>query len=116
MPLFPRRGLVPAQRLYALHQRRTFLGLQRTPAPSPKQMRLLVLQGLGVVLLADLAIATAQGEPTTVRSVAQSAGFWKQPPPLHHAHHARDDRHMLQADHAVGGTTVKTNPLRNSVG
>lgn len=53
------------------------MGLQRTPAPKPQMMGYLVLQGLAVVLLADLAIATVQGETTTVRSVCQSAGFWK---------------------------------------
>lgn len=37
----------------------------------------LVLQGLAVVLVADFAIATATGEVTTIRSVAQSAGLWK---------------------------------------
>ena len=86
MALLPRRGGMPAQRPYSLHQRRTFLGLQRTPAPSNRTMGVLVLQGLGVVLLADLAIATAQGEPTTIRSVAQSAGFWKQPPAFDQTH------------------------------
>jgi len=43
-------------------------------------MGYLVIQGLTIVLLADLAIATVQGEPTTVRSVCQSVGFWKDGP------------------------------------
>lgn len=71
----PRLALLYSSRQ---HQRRSFMGLQRTPAPKPPMMGYLVLQGLAVVLLADLAIATAQGETTTVRSVCQSAGFWKE--------------------------------------
>lgn len=40
-------------------------------------MAALVGQGLAVVLLVDLGVAVIRGEPTTVRSVAQSAGYWK---------------------------------------
>ncbi|CAK1364724.1 unnamed protein product [Cercospora beticola] len=49
-------------------------------------MALLVLQGLGIVLLADYAIASVTGEATTVRSVAQSAGYWQDAPPFQQAH------------------------------
>ena len=59
--------------------RRTFLHLRRTPPPRPPMMGYLVAQGLGVVLLADYAIAVLRGEPTTVRSVCQQAGYWRDP-------------------------------------
>ncbi|KAK4624573.1 hypothetical protein CLAFUW4_06445 [Fulvia fulva] len=59
-------------------QKRTFLGLQRTPAPSSRIMGALVAQGLFVVLLADYGFATLTNQPTTVRAIAQSAGFWKE--------------------------------------
>lgn len=72
-------------------QRRTFLGLQRTPAPKPQMMGYLVLQGLAVVLLADLAIATAQNEPTTIRSVAQSAGLWLEAPAFEEIHESKTE-------------------------
>lgn len=62
------------------------MGLQRTPPPSPRIMGYLVAQGLAVVLLADLAFATATGQSTTVRSVAQSAGYWMDAPPFNKAH------------------------------
>lgn len=42
-------------------------------------MGYLVAQGLAIVLLADLGIAMLRDEPTTVRSVCQSAGFWNDP-------------------------------------
>jgi len=42
-------------------------------------MGYLVLQGLGIVLLADWAIAVAWGQPTTIRSVCQTAGLLKEP-------------------------------------
>jgi hypothetical protein len=71
-------------------QRRTFLGLQRPPPPKPHVMGYLVAQGLGIVLLADLAIATALGQPTTIRSIATSAGFWQDAPPFESAHHPSD--------------------------
>jgi len=64
---------------YQYQQRRTFLGLRRPPPPKTPMMGYLVAQGLAVVLLADLGIAMLRGEPTTVRSVCQSAGFWKDP-------------------------------------
>ncbi|RMY92412.1 hypothetical protein D0861_02513 [Hortaea werneckii] len=64
---------------YHLQQRRTFLGLRRPPPPKTPMMGYLVAQGLAVVLLVDLGIAMLRGEPTTVRSVCQSAGFWKDP-------------------------------------
>ncbi|RMZ14450.1 hypothetical protein D0860_02120 [Hortaea werneckii] len=64
---------------YQYQQRRTFLGLRRPPPPKTPMMGCLVAQGLAVVLLADLGIAMLRGEPTTVRSVCQSAGFWKDP-------------------------------------
>ncbi|KAK5128078.1 hypothetical protein LTR85_005195 [Meristemomyces frigidus] len=59
-------------------QRRTFLGLRRPPPPKTPMMGYLVAQGLAIVLLADLAFATLQNEPTTVRAVCQSAGFWQE--------------------------------------
>lgn len=39
-------------------------------------MGYLVAQGLAIVLIADFAIATLTNEPTTIRTVAQTAGFW----------------------------------------
>ena len=76
-----RRPFTPVQQ-----QRRTFLGLQRPPPPKSPMMGYLVAQGLAIVLLADLAIATAQGETTTIRSVCQSAGFWTEGPDFTVAH------------------------------
>ena len=61
----------------AYQQKRTFLGLRRPPAPKTPMMGYLVAQGLAIVLVADLAIAMVQNKPTTIRSVCQSAGFWK---------------------------------------
>lgn len=49
-------------------------------------MGYLVAQGLAIVLLADLAIAAVQNEPTTVRSVCQTAGFWKDTPEFRQQH------------------------------
>lgn len=81
-----RPAIMRQRNAFASQQRRTFLGLQRTPAPKPQMMGYLVLQGLAVVLLADLAIATVQNEPTTIRSVAQSAGLWLDPPAFEKTH------------------------------
>ncbi|KAK5118359.1 hypothetical protein LTR62_002873 [Meristemomyces frigidus] len=53
------------------------MNLKRTPAPPPQMMGYLVVQGLVVVLLGDLAIATIRNEPTTVRSVCEAAGIVK---------------------------------------
>lgn len=49
-------------------------------------MGYLVAQGLAIVLLADLAIAVVRGEPTTIRTVCQTAGFWKDPPEFEKLH------------------------------
>ena len=49
-------------------------------------MGYLVAQGLAIVLLADLAIATVQNEPTTVRAIFQQAGMWKDPPAFDKMH------------------------------
>ncbi|GIZ45298.1 hypothetical protein CKM354_000847100 [Cercospora kikuchii] len=84
--MLPLTNRVMLRRFHNIHQRRTFLGLQRTPPPPPKTMALLVLQGLGIVLLADYAIASVTGEATTVRSVAQSAGYWQDAPPFKQTH------------------------------
>jgi len=46
----------------------------------------LVAQGLVVVLLIDLGIATAMNDKTTVRSVCQAAGWWKDSPAFNDAH------------------------------
>jgi hypothetical protein len=54
-------------------------------------MGYLVLQGLGVVLLADLAFATLSNDRTTIRAVAQSAGFWKDPPAFNESHGTKKD-------------------------
>ena len=67
-------------------QRQTFFGLQRTPPPPPHMMGYLVLQGLAIVLLGDLAIATVRREPTTIRSVCQAAGFWQPAPAFTELH------------------------------
>lgn len=67
-------------------QRRTFLGLQQTPPPNPRVMGYLVAQGLAVVLLADVGIATLLNHQTVVRSIAQSAGFWKEGPTFNDSH------------------------------
>ncbi|KAH9845064.1 hypothetical protein Tdes44962_MAKER06923 [Teratosphaeria destructans] len=67
-------------------QRRSFMGLQRTPPPKPAMMGYLVAQGFIIVLLADLGIATVTGKVTTVRSVCQAAGFWKGPVEFEEAH------------------------------
>lgn len=71
----------------AMHQRRTFLGLQRPPAPKPQMMGYLVAQGLAIVLLGDYAIAILTNEPTTVRAICQMAGIWKETPPFEKVHH-----------------------------
>ena len=73
-----------------MHQRRSFLGLRRPPPPKPQMMGYLVAQGLAIVLLADLAIATVQGEPTTIRSIFQTAGYWKRAPTFETVHHDRE--------------------------
>lgn len=49
-------------------------------------MGYLVAQGLAIVLIADLAIATVINEPTTIRSVCQTVGIWKAPPPFDNLH------------------------------
>lgn len=67
-------------------QRRTFLGLQRTPAPNPHIQGLLVGQGLAVVLLIDYVVAAIQGEKTTLRSTLQFFGLWKDAPAFDTAH------------------------------
>ena len=67
-------------------QQRTFLGLQRPPPPKPHVMGYLVLQGLAIVLLADLAIATVQNEPTTVRACLQQVGLWRGAPAFERVH------------------------------
>lgn len=75
-----RRKLTFPRTKFALHhQHRTFLGLQRTPAPKPHMMGYLVLQGLAIVLIGDFAFATLAGQKTVVREVAQSAGLWQDP-------------------------------------
>ena len=77
----------PSRMSFPQHsQRRTFLGLQRTPPPSSRMMGALVAQGLAVVLLADLGFATLTNQTTTVRSVAQSAGYWLDPPEFEKVH------------------------------
>ena len=75
-----RRNVIP-------QQRRSFLGLQRPPAPKPHMMGYLVAQGLAVVLLADLAFATVTNEHTTVRAICQTVGLWKEPPKFEQVHH-----------------------------
>lgn len=81
-PLRFSRPLPPTQTL----QRRTFLGLQRPPPPKPHMMGYLVVQGLAIVLLADLAFATVTNETTTVRAVLQQAGLWKDAPEFEKVH------------------------------
>jgi len=73
-----------------VRQKGTFLGLQRTPPPKPAMAGYLVAQGLVVVLLIDLGIATAMNDKTTVRSVCQAAGWWKDLPAFEHAHETVD--------------------------
>lgn len=70
----------------AIRHKGTFLGLQRTPPPKPAMAGYLVAQGLVVVLFIDLGIATAMGDKTTVRSVCQAAGLWKDLPAFDDAH------------------------------
>lgn len=67
-------------------QRRTFLGLQRTPAPKPAMMAYLTLQGLAIVLLGDLGFATLTNDVTVARSVIQAAGYWRGPPAFEEVH------------------------------
>jgi len=50
----------------------------------------LVAQGLVVVLLIDLGIATAMNDKTTVRAVCQAAGWWKDSPAFNDAHGTAD--------------------------
>lgn len=71
---------------YGISQRRTFLGLQRTPAPNPRVMGYLVFQGLAVVLLADMGFATLLDHPSVTRKVAQSMGIWKEEPSFETRH------------------------------
>ena len=67
-------------------QRRSFLGLQRTPPPKPHIQGLLVGQGLAVVLLVDYAAATLRNEKSVARSTLQYFGFWRDPPPFDETH------------------------------
>lgn len=75
-----------------MQQRRTFLGLQRTPQPKPGMMAYLVVQGLAIVLLGDLAFATIMNDKTIVRSVAQAGGVWLDPPPFGEIHEKSGER------------------------
>lgn len=84
----PLRGQGLAGLRYTGHQRRTFLGLQRTPQPKPAMMAYLVAQGAGIVLLIDLGIATLMNDKTTFRTICQAAGVWKDPPAFDEAHAA----------------------------
>lgn len=79
-----RRRQLPA------HQRRSFMGLQRTPPPKPCMMGYLVLQGLAIVLLADYGFASLLGHPTVVQKVARSAGLWKDGPTFDQVHKRED--------------------------
>lgn len=79
-----RRGQLPIQ------QRRSFMGLQRTPPPKPSTMGYLVVQGLALVLLADYGFAALLDHPTVVRKVAQSTGLWQEGPSFKQAHKAED--------------------------
>lgn len=82
-----RRKVAFPRNTFALHhQHRTFLGLQRTPAPKPHMMGYLVLQGLAVVLIGDFAFATLAGQKTIVREIAQSAGLWADPKAFEEVH------------------------------
>jgi hypothetical protein len=65
---------------HGMSQRRTFLGLQRTPPPNSRMMGYLVAQGLAVVLLVDVSFATVLGHQTIIRKIAQSVGIWKEAP------------------------------------
>lgn len=49
-------------------------------------MGYLVFQGLAIVLLADFAFSSLTNETTTVRSVLQIAGLWRDPPPFEKIH------------------------------
>ena len=93
---------MPFRRLFHphIHSRRyahdgprqgTFMGLRRTPPPKPGMMAYLVIQGLGIVLLIDLGIATVTQDKTTFRSICQAAGFWRDPPAFDQAHSANSD-------------------------
>jgi hypothetical protein len=82
---------ITAHKHYHAIQRRTFLGLQRPPAPKSSMMGYLVVQGLAVVLCADLAFATLTDDRTTIRAVAQTAGIWKDPPAFDEAHSVKKD-------------------------
>jgi hypothetical protein len=62
------------------------MGLQRTPAPPPSTMGYLVAQGLAIVLLGDYAIAMIRNEPSTLRTVCQAAGFWRDAPEFEDVH------------------------------
>ena len=79
--------LLAVRMLAMQQQRRTFLGLQRPPAPKPHMMGYLVAQGLAIVLAGDYAIATLMNEPTTVRSIFQLAGLCKDTPAFEKVHH-----------------------------
>lgn len=49
-------------------------------------MAYLTLQGLAIVLLVDFAIASVQNEKTTIRSVAETAGLWRDQPAFSEVH------------------------------
>jgi hypothetical protein len=53
----------------------------------------LVVQGLAIVLLADLGLATVFNGKTTVRKVVESAGWWTDGPTFENSHskEPRDD-------------------------
>lgn len=73
---------------HVTQQRRTFLGLQRTPQPSQAMRGYLVAQGAVIVLLIDYGIATITNDKTTFRSICQAAGWWKDPAPFEQSHGA----------------------------
>ncbi|KAF2719558.1 hypothetical protein K431DRAFT_228379 [Polychaeton citri CBS 116435] len=74
-----RPGISRVVRSPVLLPRRTFLGLQRTPPPKPTTQALLVVQGLAIVLLLDYGFSHLTNDVTVVRSIVQSAGYWKDP-------------------------------------
>ncbi len=55
-------------------------------------MAYLVVQGLAIVLLGDLAFATIMNDKTIVRSVAQVGGVWLDPPPFGEIHEKSGER------------------------
>jgi len=73
------------------HQRRSFMGLQRTPPPKTSTMGYLVLQGLALVLLADYGFASLLDHPTVIKKVAQSTGMWQEGSSFKDAHTMEGD-------------------------